>query len=303
VTSIESHIWITYNNNLSSLYGLQNINSIPELDVHSNPILSVCSFLNICLYLKNENFPDIHSNATGCNNKEEILDACSVIPKIQTNVFYDINQNKTQDSEESDYYGAPILVQPTANSYYAQDNGIFYIDPGSYTATLDQANFPNWELTTDSTSYFVSLAEGEADTITFGIYPTQQISDIQTIVNSPPARCNEVITLDVTTKNLGTTIASGIMWLTIDEPDTVIADFDTYGWYYTDLYPGQSIIKNVEVTIPGPPDIELGDRLLFGAFSQFTDANGDDTSEGFRYNPEIRCSYDPNDKLVCLKKT
>ncbi len=165
-------------------------------------------------------------------------------------------------------------------------------------------------LTTDSTSYFLSLEEGEIDTITFGIYPTLQMSHIQTVVNSPPLRCNEIITLDVTTKNLGTTTASGTIWLTtddaaliynydyIDEPDTVVWSSGTYGWYFTDLYPGQSITKNIEVLVPGPPNFEIGEQLSFISFSEFTDINGDFTPEAFNYNPEVRCSYDPNDKLV-----
>ncbi len=312
--SIEGVILIQDNMTLNSLSGLQNFDysTIITLDIIGNQMLSVCNFPSICSHIENGGSTAIFDNAPGCNNSIEISDACDFIPKIQVAAFYDINQNKIQESNEPNYYDISILITPGDNSYYTQNDGIFYIAPGSYTVTFDEANNSNWQLTTDSTNYFLSLAEGEIATITFGIYPTQQVSHIQTTINSPNTRCNEVITMNVTTKNLGTTIASGIMWLTIDdaipafnfihEPDTVIADFDTYGWYYTDLYPGQSIIKNVAITVPGPPDFDLGERLLFGAFSQYTDANGDDTSEGFRYDPEVRCSYDPNDKLVNPKR-
>jgi len=130
---------------------------------------------------------------------------------VYADVFYDFNQNGIKEANESNYYDVSISIMPGGNSFYAQNTGIIYIEPGTYTATFDEINNPNWQLTTDSTSYFLSIEEGETETITFGIYPIQPISKIQTIVNSASTRCNEVITLNVTTKNLGTTVANGIM--------------------------------------------------------------------------------------------
>ncbi len=309
--SIEGVILIQNNAALSSLSGLQNFDysTIITLDILGNPMLSVCNFPAVCSHIENGGSTAIFNNAPGCNNPDEIADLCNFISRIQVGAFYDVNQNKIQDNDEPNYYDISVSITPCGNSYYTQNDGIFFIEPGSYTVTFDETNNPNWQLTTDSMSYFLSLSEGETETIFFGIYPTQQISHIQTIINSPPARCNEVIILDVTTKNLGTTIASGTTWLTIDDaipdftfihqPDTIVESGVTYyGWHFTNLYPGQTIIKNVQVTVPGPPDFEIGETMLFVSFSEFMDENGEDGSEGFRYNPEVRCSFDPNDKLV-----
>jgi len=308
LTSISWNLRVGYNDNLLSLSGLNLISIGDDLRIDNNPMLSVCSVPPICSFLENGGIAAIYFNASGCNNLTEVSDACTAIPQVQINAFYDANQNKIQDTDEPNYYDASISIEPGNNSYYVQSDNIFYINPGSYTATFDEAANPNWQLTTDSSSYFLSLEEGEIDTITFGIYPTQQISDIQTIINAPPARCNETIPLDVSAKNLGTTIANGIMWMTIDDAvptfnfieqlDTMIANTNTYGWFFSDLYPSQSLEKQVDIQVPGPPDFMLGNSIVFDVYIDFEDENGNQSTPPFVYATQVQCSYDPNDKLV-----
>jgi len=303
-TSVNVFLQILGNNNLVSLNGLQNVDYIGYLYISGNPVLSTCNVQSICNHLENGGDVSIYnSNAYGCNSTTEVIDACHATPIVQADIFYDFNQNKVQDTGELNYYDVSILIDPGGSSYYTRNDGIFYIEPGSYFAIFDEANNPDWGLTTDSTSYFLSLEENESDTITFGIYPTQQISHIETIINSAPMRCNEQVLLEVTTKNLGTTVADGTVWLFIDdaipafnfihEPDTIIASLNAYGWYFEDLYPGQTIVKNVLVTVPGPPDFEIGETMLFVSFSEFMDVNGEDGSEGFRYTPKSAAPTTP----------
>jgi len=232
------------------------------------------------------------------------------LTKIQSHVFYDLNQNKIFDNGEV-YLNSIVSVEPNNVLFYGsiESGSNYFVYPGNYTITYMPSLNPNWQLTTDSTSYFVTLNPGESKEVEFGIYPTEQISKIVTTVTSPPTRCNDFITFDITTKNLGTTIASGTTWFQTNEhieqieftnqPDTTImASLNYYGWHFTDLYPDQSITKQATIKVPGPPDFPVGGLLNFGAFSQFVDTNGENTSEGFRYDPEVLCSFDPNDKLV-----
>jgi len=79
VTSVGGDLWIMGNDALSSLAGLDNINadSIEDLDIYGNQLLSSCAILSICNYLANPNgMTDIYDNATGCNSPEEVLDSC-----------------------------------------------------------------------------------------------------------------------------------------------------------------------------------------------------------------------------------
>jgi len=120
-------------------------------------------------------------------------------------------------------------------------------------------------------------------------------------------RCNETATLTLTVKNIGTTVANGTLWLTIDDdltqtnfpisPD-VVNNNNTYGWNFSNLYPSQIIEYEINIDVPGPPDFSIGSLLHFYTHVEFTDANGAQISPTFHYAPEVRCSWDPNDKLV-----
>ena len=111
----------------------------------------------------------------------------------------------------------------------------------------------------------------------------------------------------LTVKNAGTTVSDGIFWFRADSliqeiefdstPDTVSGDF-LFGWKFEGLFPGEFLQQRAQVLIPGPPDFQLGDSLKFMTFTVFDDLQGRDTSDIFQYCSEIRCSYDPNDKLV-----
>jgi hypothetical protein len=84
LTSIgeNSGISIQSNDILSSLYGLDNIeaSSIDGLMITNNPMLSTCEVQSICDYLVNQTGSLwLSGNATGCNSKEEVVDACETV--------------------------------------------------------------------------------------------------------------------------------------------------------------------------------------------------------------------------------
>ncbi len=305
---IHDQIAIAGNNSLSNIEGLEfiDISDVDNISIHGNPNLSFCNNYSLCYYLSDGSDASVYDNAVGCNSIWEVITSCEFPARINSIAFLDYNQNKLYDNHE--FIFDDILMELTPSDFAFLSQNIMGVNPGSYTITYNQSLNPNWQLTTDSTSHFVSLQEGELEEVTFGIYPLNQISHIVTTIASPPTRCNDLITFDITTKNLGTTIASGTTWFQYDEnieqiqfmdqPDTTITTLNYYGWDFTDLYPGQSITWQVEIQIPGPPDFAVGGELNFVTYTDFTDINGEDSSEGFRYNPEVQCSFDPNDKLI-----
>jgi len=233
---------------------------------------------------------------------------CDNFGKILFSTFYDINQNKIQDNGEPKYNDATILIESPELLFSQSQLSAFPFsgESSDYTVAYLQGN-SEWELTTDSVWYYVSLQNNETDTLYFGLYPNELVSDIRPTIAAPPARCNETITFDISTKNLGTTIASGTLWLEVDEnilatnfidtPDTTVMP-NRYGWFFSDLYPGYDLKKQIALQIPGPPDFPLGDLLSFNTYADFDDENGTNTSPIFAYTPGVQCSYDPNDKLV-----
>ena len=79
VTSIDGYIKIDSNNALPNLSGLDNIEaaSISSLYIRENDLLSTCDVTSVCDYLRDSIGPvEIHVNATGCNNPDEVLFAC-----------------------------------------------------------------------------------------------------------------------------------------------------------------------------------------------------------------------------------
>jgi hypothetical protein len=79
VTTISGNISMYGNQVLSSLEGLGNVaaNTIENLYIHDNPVLSECDIQSICEYLAAPNGTiEINNNAPGCNSPEEVEEAC-----------------------------------------------------------------------------------------------------------------------------------------------------------------------------------------------------------------------------------
>jgi hypothetical protein len=73
------YIYIYNNPALTSLTGLDNVelDSISDLTIYFNPLLSTCAIQSICDYLASPNgLIYIHDNAQGCNSNGEVRAAC-----------------------------------------------------------------------------------------------------------------------------------------------------------------------------------------------------------------------------------
>jgi len=64
-----------------------------------------------------------------------------------------------------------------------------------------------------------------------------------------------------------------------------------------DFNPGYTLRKQLKIRVPSIADgIELGDKMNIELTSNLT-GMGEFITKSFDYSPEIRCSFDPNDKL------
>jgi len=315
LTYLGSDLEIRYNDALNDISGLSGITSISgELTIEHNPLLSNCNTNNVCNFLvRNYDYSNkyiITENGYGCNTAIQILDDCNEASRIYAYLYFDINQNKIRDINEPLISKGNITIDPINTTIFPDPvNGFFQyiVLPGEYTFKLNQATLPNWSLTTDSIQYTLSLEKGTTATVEFGIYPNELVSNMYTFINSPNNRCNDTIPFQISTYNAGTTISSGLLWFHkdsliagyefVDDPDTIIEP-NQLGWYFEDLAPGRKISKSINLIIPGPPNFELGDLLHYTSYGQYNDINGNYSSTPFKYSAEIRCAYDPNDKLV-----
>lgn len=86
--SIGGTLGISRNYKLKSMSGLDNIDpeSIKDLRIVENPMLSECEVQSICDYLASPNGTiEIHDNATGCNSRQEVDSACVYLSIGETN--------------------------------------------------------------------------------------------------------------------------------------------------------------------------------------------------------------------------
>jgi len=83
---VGENMGVIYNNSLTTLDGLDNIipESIFNLNIHNNPLLTNCVVESICNYLLNPaGEVQIYDNDSSCNSPEEVLDACNIIPSVE----------------------------------------------------------------------------------------------------------------------------------------------------------------------------------------------------------------------------
>ena len=94
LTSIGGNLRIEDNDLLSSLTGLDNIeaSSINNLYIQHNDTLSMCEVASICDYLASPTgTTEIYANESGCNNQQEVEDACGITGLSEPHLKYDIS--------------------------------------------------------------------------------------------------------------------------------------------------------------------------------------------------------------------
>ncbi|MCD4736922.1 MAG: hypothetical protein K8R53_12830, partial [Bacteroidales bacterium] len=81
LSSLGGDLYVAINESLTSLYGLHNIdgNSIVNLELFWNPLLTECAILSICNYLLDPNAEYmIEGNGEGCSSYYEIMQDCEI---------------------------------------------------------------------------------------------------------------------------------------------------------------------------------------------------------------------------------
>ena len=304
VNSIRIEMWEV----LLKINAFENLNNVKDsiIFLQDNTSFNSCYVPFICKHVAKGKYFEYTGWNPDCYDAITILENCDFEEPLNIFTYYDVNQNKVKDPTEQLIGGINYDIQPLdwqIISKYYSPNVIEQIDTIvtiSYTETNS-----TWFVNTDSTSYTIDLkADGAPDSIYFGLYPTDLFSDVTTIINSPAARCNELIKFDVTALNTGTEVVDGTLWFEIDPeldsvkftmiPDTIVSNHK-FGWKYSDSSPTNVIKKPVYIKIPSPVILEPGTLLKNLSYITFNDSIVSDT---FIYDIEIQCAYDPNDKLV-----
>ncbi|KAA3641090.1 MAG: T9SS C-terminal target domain-containing protein, partial [Bacteroidetes bacterium] len=316
LNQIQGRIHIKNNNQLNSINAIANIdpNTINanndfynDLEIFNNPQLAICEVESICGVLSNpEASIEIYNNAPGCNSEYEI--DCS-FNSISGHVYFDLNQNGQRELHEEGIPNMTLNITPPNQTLITYSNGRFvhFCDEG-VTYNINLSSHPDWQLTTDSSSYTILFEPGnpENSNNNFGLYPTfsQHTGDIN--LSSDQTRCNTDVNFYLRYQNTGTFLENGQVKLTyaptssfvsaVPEPDEVDNDNFQLIWNYDSLFPFQ--YRDILLTLSMPDENSTGESIHFYS-EMFRDSIGMPVlMNDYLYSPIVLCSYDPNDKLV-----
>jgi len=221
--------------------------------------------------------------------------------------FDDQNEDGIQDADEYFVGAGSVLLNGTDSYVNTNVDGTYTLDlnEGENTVSWDQTNAGLWTLTSDPSEIIVDVVgDNFIDTVAFGIRALREVKKLTSAIYAPVLVCNRTKTMEVSLVNQGTTTESGLLWLEIDErmegfsaietPD--IIDGFKIAWEFENLVPGETIRKLVRIDVPGVNEDNLNDEYTFKSTVE-TPAQPQWTQE-FIYVDIIRCSFDPNDKLV-----
>ena len=226
-------------------------------------------------------------------------------PSISGFTFWDENNNHKYDSSEQKILNLPVNLEPTALASYtdAQGQYRFYAPEGKYRISV--APDSCWELSTDSLSYQVLLEKNKAMVRHFGFKPTSSAPKLKVRLNSAPTRCGFEVPFWLSLHNEACLFTQGRYGLVLSklanlikaEPAPSQIQGDTLFWDVDQLFGSQT--KSVKLLFRIAGTDFLGDTILMRGLAYVKNNAGQLLlANTFDYRSEIRCAYDPNDKLV-----
>ncbi len=140
---------------------------------------------------------------------------------ISGKVFEDANANGVRDIGERGISYLPVQnKQFPANTFYTDKDGNYELSAVNGTQTIKVTNLPKyWNFTTpDSVIVITGKNDTDLVNVDFGIYPSPNTTDISTrLFSTSAARPGFIFSNDLTIVNEGTTVASGVVCVTLDK--------------------------------------------------------------------------------------
>lgn len=223
---------------------------------------------------------------------------------INVKFYFDENQNGIKESEEKYMSLGTISTSTGKTIHNFREAGIYVrADPGSLKISYIETD--GWEISSGADFQIFDVNSDDfSDNLEFGLTPTVIYSYITSTMIAEPFRCSEQVEFKLLLSNEGTVVEDGTLWLAIDERledytfeiDPDIITTDAMAWNFTDLYPYEERTFCFRVKAPSvTSEDELGEIYTFKSW-QTVDGNLYDYP--FCLDLELRCSFDPNDKLV-----
>lgn len=232
------------------------------------------------------------------------------LPTIEGVVFWDKNENGKMDNGEDSLSNLPVRITPEALSSYTDFDGKFhfFVPNGQYQLSAQAEDC--WEATTGALRYSVRINNNAVDTIKFALKPKGQSPRPQASLHAGPTRCGFEVPFWLTVQNTGCGLSKGryavvlspLVKLISTQFAPVEVRGDTLFWDYTDLATSQ--VEQVSFVLQVAGTEFIGDSIRLKALAWLEKSPGIlDPPTTTNFIAEIRCAYDPNDKLVLPNRT
>ncbi len=226
-------------------------------------------------------------------------------PYISGYCFFDANENKQPDSLEALLRNIRLVLEPSAPYAFSEQDGTFrfYVEPGDYTLSYLTNNC--WTLTTDSAAFQLQFADSLVTDLAFGFKSATDTAFAEVFIAGAPARCATEVPYWITLFNHSCNVALGQVAVLPDsllsfisaEPMPDVVQGDTLFWAFDSLQPTE--FRTIEVFFEVAGSEHTGDttRLNAWVYSGAT-PNASTLTGNVAWPADIRCAFDPNDKLV-----
>ena len=223
---------------------------------------------------------------------------------VWTKFYFDENENGVKDNDERYVSFGAVKVEGDKTYNNFRPEGIFVIvDQGPLTITYDMTVNKLWQASGQSTFNFDVDSDDFSSEIEIGLFPKERIFNLSSHLESDRFRCGEDIDFTLTVVNYGTVPEAGIVALQLDdrldnfsfeiEPGHEVGDH-IVEWNVPELYPQEAY--QIRFTVMAPL-IESADQIGELYIFKYRMLNIQRDAPNC-YEVELRCAFDPNDKLV-----
>ncbi len=191
-----------------------------------------------------------------------------------------------------------VLLLP--DSVFVQTSGSysFPVDTGK-TYTVKCLPKTSWELVKDTT-YQVKLGDNSVTGLDFVVRSTAPQPAMKTVLSAGINRCSLTVPFWLNYRNQSDEEMSGQVELVLDSNVTYARSSKSLSaqtdkiltWDYSGLQPNEE--RQIQVWLEMPDFNQMGEDFLYVA--KVSDGNGNAFADTL--SATLRCSYDPNDKLV-----
>lgn len=223
---------------------------------------------------------------------------------ISGTVYLDLNENGVQDLGEQGIYLASVFSDPSGVLTFTNSLGFYYspvadLPDGVYEI---HPEFEYWGITSDSLFYTINVDDlyEQRDSLDFGLYPDTLVYEVDVDLIGALPRCNDTINYWINIRNTGSTIASGLVDLELDDslfyisanilPDSV--EGRHVYWNYEDLFYFDNELIILQLATPdGEADTILSNVTVTVDSADIEMFTTTETLEQI-----VLCAFDPNDK-------